>query len=175
MRALLLLCLITLLLAACGGAATPRASESDDVRQMLSENRLEEAETALQTTLARDADNVDALINLGALRYQQGELAEAIELFERARTLAPTDADLLYNLGSAYAQQRNFDRAIVLYNEAIAQNNALPMPYFGLGTVYHAQGKATEATEALNRFLAISQDADLRQRAQQMLADLQAE
>ena len=98
---------------------------------------------------------------------------DAIETFERASTIAPDDADILYNLGSAYAQTGNYDQGIELYNRALQINPRLALAYFGLGTLYLQKGETAAAREALNQFLTLSDDPDLRTRAQEMLAELQ--
>ncbi|MGQ9494224.1 MAG: tetratricopeptide repeat protein [Anaerolineae bacterium] len=136
------------------------------------QGKLEDAAKAFQKTLDLDPGNVDALSNLGATYYELGQFEKATVEFKKAINLKPNDADIHYNLGAAYVQQFQFDAGIAEFQEALRLNPNLIRAYFGLGNVYKLQGKNQEAIQALEKFLSLSSEADLRSIAESLLTEL---
>jgi Flp pilus assembly protein TadD len=77
------------------------------------------AERLLQALLRKTARHFDALIALGVLRGEQGRIADAAALFERAAKVRPDDADAHYNLGVALVHLGSKDRALDCYRNAL--------------------------------------------------------
>lgn len=79
--------LVLLLLAAAAlGAAPPGPAGAADA----------------ETTLQRDPNNVEALLQLGTRRVDSGQPEEAVKYLEKAAALAPADARVQDELGAAY-------------------------------------------------------------------------
>mgnify|MGYP001298690191 CR=1 FL=1 len=141
---------------------------------LLRKDKAEEAAESLQRAVELGNVTPDGRLNPRAARYQQGDIDGAIEVFEQARAGAPDDPDLLYNLGSAYAQRGDNDQALALYQEAIAADPNQSLAWYGLGTIYHNLQERDAAIDALTQFLSLSDEPELRTRAEQMIAELQA-
>jgi tetratricopeptide (TPR) repeat protein len=115
-------------------------------------------QTLWRTTIARNPDCWLAQNNLGTILFNQDNLAEAIQRFERALQIKPDSADTLNNLGGALARQGKLDKAIQYYDRALqlkpddveAQNN--------LGVALADQGKFDEAVRHYERALQLDPD-----------------
>lgn len=136
------------------------------------QGKLEEAAKEFQKAVELAPENVDARSNLGATYYELGQFDKAAAEFKKAIALQPEDADIHYNLGAAYVQQFQFEAGIAEFNEALRLNPNLTRAYFGLGNAYKLQGKKQEAIQALEKFLSLSDEADLRAIAESLLAEL---
>jgi len=58
------------------------------------------ARESFEAALQVNPDFFDALLNLGALYYRQGDLAKALELWEKAERISPDDSQVRRNLES---------------------------------------------------------------------------
>ena len=85
-------------------AARPRRSRSTD------------------DTLARQADNVKALVGSGVALTQLGQSRDAIERYQRALKLAPDDVEAHNNLGYTLASEGHLDEALPHFERALALN-----------------------------------------------------
>ena len=63
------------------------------------------AEEMLRRSLALKPDQVEALFELGQLRYSRNDFAEAKRLLGRARELDPTDAEIVKILGNCIRKE----------------------------------------------------------------------
>lgn len=106
----------------------------------------------LETAVELEPDHADALVNLGVVRAQSGDLAAAGRLFQRAADAAPDDPNVLNNLGTFHLQQNDFRRAVVVLARAVAldPNNTdatanLALAHFQLGDAASARRYAEQA------------------------------
>jgi len=90
--------LVVLTLAGC---ATPYGQGLVAARQ----GRYAEASVLYEEALARNPDRLDAIVQLGIVRYKLGALDGAIELLERARTRAPAEPSVRLFLALAYLRK----------------------------------------------------------------------
>ena len=134
--------------------------------------RYPEAEQAFSRAIEIDPNHMDARSNLGVIYYKQGRLTEAEELFRQVLQQTPDDAEIHYNLGGALAAQQKLDEAVAEFIKASEADPELAQPYLGLGTVYQAQDKRDQAIEALQKYIALSEDPTWREQARGMLRDL---
>lgn len=136
------------------------------------QGKLEEAAKEFQRAVELAPENIDARSNLGAAYYELGQFEKAAAEFKKAIALKPEDADIHYNLGAAYVQQFQFEAGIAEFKEALRLNPNLTRAYFGLGNAYKLQGNREEAVQALEKFLLLSTEADLRTIAESLLTEL---
>jgi len=115
--------------------------------------RLQEARYAYRTLLERKPDDPDALYLLGALAYQSGSPAEAVELTQRALTVGADAAQChnimglaLQNLGKTSEAEASFQSAIAIHES--------PSFSINLGNLWCAQGRFDEAIAQYGRALA---------------------
>ena len=69
-----------------------------------------------------------ALVNLAALRQQQGRLEEAVAGYRQALAIAPGSWKAEFNLGSALAARRDFAAATAAFERAVCCSPTTPMP-----------------------------------------------
>jgi tetratricopeptide (TPR) repeat protein len=103
------------------------------------------AASLYQTILSRDPEQADALQWLGALRQQQGQFAEAVELCRKAVALRPGAAANHLNLAEAYRALGRAREALPHCRRSIALQPSLPEAHNRLGETFRALGRFNEA------------------------------
>lgn len=104
------------------GASGNAASMYQLGRYYQGQNRMEQALTAYQKSLAADPQYADSYNGIGVIYSRQGQYDAAIAAFNQALEIAPNADHIHNNLGyAAYLQGRN-DAAIAAFNQAIAIN-----------------------------------------------------
>ncbi|MEM9163825.1 MAG: tetratricopeptide repeat protein [Cyanobacteria bacterium P01_F01_bin.4] len=91
-----------------------------------------------------------AYINLGSLLKHQGQLDDAVDMFEAAIAIDDTQAITYYNLGVAQRARGYLDEAITAYQAAISLAPDSPEVYQNLGVVYFKLGQLSESLQAFN-------------------------
>jgi tetratricopeptide (TPR) repeat protein len=124
--------------------------------------RLDEACAASEKSLAI-RPNGRALNNLAAFHYQQGNYADAAEMFERALLHDDRDYRIWGNLGSAYRQLGEADLSDARYKTAIGKaerfltvNRRDPAILTKLAGYYVTQGQYGRVVELLDRALVMA-------------------
>lgn len=84
-------------------------------QQALQINQLDSAESGFLEVLRREPQNIAALGNLGVVYSRQGRHAKAVEVYGKARSLAPTEPNLALNLGLAYLKLDDYTHAKPLF------------------------------------------------------------
>lgn len=121
----------------------------------LQTNDTEAIAQAYQTALAQEETpailKLGAWINYGSLLKQQGQLTEAISLFEQAIAADPKLAIAHYNLGTAHRARGYLDEAIAAYRQAIALQPNYAEAHQNLGVALFKLGQVPEALQSFNR------------------------
>ena len=68
--------------------------------------------------LELEPENVDILVNLGAVCLQKRRADKAIDYFSRALTIAPNNSMALYDIGKAYMYKQDFRLAYMAFQQA---------------------------------------------------------
>jgi tetratricopeptide (TPR) repeat protein len=117
-------------------------------------NQFREARAALERSLALQPF-ADTQHYLGLIAYNEGDVAKAIEWFERALKSEPEHAEAHTSLGVAYARQKNLEaaraeleRAIELDPKSLKAHHQLSLVYARLGDKRRSQ-LMLEAAEKL--------------------------
>ena len=112
----------------------------------------EQAAEHLEAAIELEPDHADALVNLGVVRVQAGDLGAAGALFQRAADAAPDNPNVLNNLGTFYLQQGDARRAADILTRSVALDpgNAdaaanLALAHFQLGDAASARRYAEQA------------------------------
>ncbi len=110
-----------------------------------------EAADLCQTVLSQYGEDANALMILGSIRMEGGDMAGAIELYERAREAMPAHAHVLVNLAAAYrASGRLHDARMVL--EAVLQvDRRFAIAHNNLGNVLLDIGDRETAKRSYER------------------------
>jgi tetratricopeptide (TPR) repeat protein len=114
--------------------------------RLLSDDRLDEALDALSRAIALDPTFALAYYNRGLAHYLKeanrlaanpvGEIALAIQDFDRALELGFPDAIVFRNRGNAYSRKGDIPAALADYTQAIALEPSEPLAYLNRGEVY---------------------------------------
>jgi tetratricopeptide (TPR) repeat protein len=112
-----------------------------------------EAAAAYESTICNDPGHVGALINLGMLSYDHGELQKATECFERAVKLAPENAIAQFNLGSVLEEAGCLEEARQHLRLAVRLNAHYADAHYNLAFVCDKLGAFTEAREHWSAYI----------------------
>jgi tetratricopeptide (TPR) repeat protein len=72
----------------------------------------------LTSSLERDPENPEILMDLGNLYYDRDDWDRAVATYEKARRKAPKNPNLLSDLGAAHRNRGDFDTAIAFFQKA---------------------------------------------------------
>jgi Flp pilus assembly protein TadD len=100
---------------------------------------MEAYETVLQSPLSFETQGVRALEN--------GQVAQAADLFRKGLALAPDDPKLLHRLGTALFMQGDAAGSVRQFEEALRLAPDFPRAHFGLGMVLNLSGEHGGAIE----------------------------
>jgi adenylate cyclase len=124
------------------------------------EGRTDEAAAEAERALALDPAMVDAYTTLGGVYSVQGQYEKSLESYDKMIRLSPHDPRLGHEYGykaDAYFGLKQYEQAIEWARRAIAttpENN--PLAYRSLIAGLALTGRADEAREALQRYLALT-------------------
>jgi tetratricopeptide (TPR) repeat protein len=109
----------------------------------------ESAVAAYRRAIELDPGHADALVNLGRLLHEQGELGEAETHYRAAATADPEGARARYNLGVVLEDQGRDEDAMGAYRDALRVDDQLAAAHFNLSRLYEARGDDAEALSHL--------------------------
>jgi tetratricopeptide (TPR) repeat protein len=108
----------------------------------------------LEKALSIDPDDVDALVTLGGIRYEQGDNAGAIDLLAKAVTAAPDRWQAQWMLASAYLREKKYKEARDHAELALkAGKDKAERARLVLGEAQAELGNRTEAAVMFEEFL----------------------
>jgi len=108
-------------------------------------------ETAFSAALRNAPKSPRAAFILGKVRQEQGRHAEALALFEQARTVWPDFIGAWVEAASELARARRFDEAENRLRAAIARLPDYASPYHNLGVILRQEGRIAEAEACLRK------------------------
>jgi tetratricopeptide (TPR) repeat protein len=130
------------------------------------------ARDAYDHVLKIDPDNMGALRGIGNYDFDQRKYDEAIAAYEHYLSGKPDDPDVRTDLGTMYLSTNNPDQAVVQYQKVLDQHPQFFEAQFNLGVADGDLNKLADARTAFQRALKIAPSPEDRDRANQMLADL---
>ena len=105
--------------------------------QLMSQNRLEEAEKYLLEAVDLDPLFVDALDHLGIIYRRMNRLAEAESAYLRSIAINNKNRVPYINLAVVYRMQNRLNDALMQYLKVIEINPDDPEGYYGIGELYY--------------------------------------
>ena len=93
--------------------------ESGLARSYLATGDYDVALEEIAPILQAQPRNFDILMIAGVAQLKTGKVEQALELFQRAKNLAPADAYPRINIGAAYVVQKKYGQALTEYEEAL--------------------------------------------------------
>lgn len=128
-------------------------SEIEIARRLRTEGALAAAADLYLSILRNEPENVDAAADLGVLRLEQREYAQAESLLAQAADLNPASGGIHANLGRARAALGLFDAAISSFEAATACDPANAINYLAHGQLLSHVGRHQEAARTYSRAL----------------------
>ena len=107
----------------------------------------DEAAQMCESVLRQFGEDANALMILGSIRVENGDVAGAIELYERARAAMPNHIHVLVNLGNAYSATGRLRDARVVLEEALKVDRSFAIAHNNLGNVLLAIGDRAAAID----------------------------
>jgi tetratricopeptide (TPR) repeat protein len=104
-----------------------------------------EAIDAYDHALSIDPQKVDALLNCGTLRYEEGNLKKAAEYFARALQVDPENALAHFNLGSVLEEVGRLEASRLHLRHAVRLDPSYPDAHYNLAFVCEKLGAWNEA------------------------------
>ena len=129
-----------------------------------------EAIEAYERVLGSNPQHSEALINLGMLSYDAGELEKAAGCFERAVRLREDNAIAQFNLGSVLEELGELERARVHLRLAVRLAPAHADAHYNLAFVCDKLGAHTEARQHWQRYVDLDPGSPWCTYARQRLA-----
>jgi tetratricopeptide (TPR) repeat protein len=141
--------------ASSGQKTTAEVHDWTDKAAVLEENKNWPAMIAhCQSWTAAEPWNALGWYNLGTAHRESGQIAQAIDCFEKISTINPQDAAAWFVLGSAYQESGQISQAIRRYERAVDINPDKEAFLFVLGSAYYTQpGKIHRAIECYRKIL----------------------
>lgn len=112
-----------------------------------------EAIEAYQRVLAADPSHIDALINLGMLSYDDGNVEKATECFQRAAELNKDNAVAQFNLGSVLEELGELESARQHLRLAVRLDPRYADAHYNLAFVCDRLAAHAEAREHWQRYV----------------------
>lgn len=106
--------------------------------------------------LAEDPTNVDAMVNLGNLLFDQGRYLEAVESYREALALEPSDPKVRTDLGIALLQLGHYQEAVQSFEQAIRDAPDLALAHYNLGVTLAQGGDEARALSELEEAVRLS-------------------
>jgi cytochrome c-type biogenesis protein CcmH/NrfG len=133
------------------------------------------SESALKSTLNSNPKDLNALIELGNLYYDNGKFGQAVESYGKALDIDPTNVGVRTDRGSCYWSLGQADAAIAEFQKSLQVDPSHPQTLFNLGIVYlHGKSDVAGARMAWEKLLATNPNYPQRDRLREMLNSLGA-
>jgi tetratricopeptide (TPR) repeat protein len=122
---------------------------------MTESGQFDRAVKRLEPYVRRADADVDVLIVYGVALASAGRKGEALEAFNRARSVDPGNGLPLVNVATVYLMAGERDRAAAAFTEALAIDPTLARAHNGLGVIEAHRGNTTAALEHWRQAVAL--------------------
>ncbi|HXH09440.1 MAG TPA: tetratricopeptide repeat protein [Alphaproteobacteria bacterium] len=111
---------------------------------------------ALEAQLTQNPRDINALVGLGRVYLQTGQMPKAIEMYRRALEVDSNNVSALSGMAMILAQAGHSDQALMLFDKALAINPQMPMALLFKGRIlYEAKQDYNGAIATWEAFLQI--------------------
>ena len=142
--------LFALALAAALGAGDARGSDYSEIRQLLRDGKLAEAQSRVDRQLAAQPRDVQLRLYKGVIQRELGRPNEALATFSRPSEEHPELPEPLNNMAAIHAAQGQFDKARITLEKALRTHPSYATAHDNLTEVY-----ARLASQAYSKALQI--------------------
>lgn len=132
-------------------------------------------EASLRSLLMANPKNLDALIQLGNLYYDQGQHLQAVEWYGKALEIDPRNPNVRTDRGSSYWNLNRPDEAIAEFQKSLQVDPGHAQTLYNIGLVYlHGKNNIAEAKKAWQKLLAVNPNYPNRADIERQLASMAA-
>ena len=96
---------------------------------------------ALEARLSQNPRDLEALVGLGRIYLQTGQMPKAIDYYKRALTIDSNNVSALSGMAMIMAQAGHSDQALALFDRALAINPQVPMALRFKGRILYEDKK----------------------------------
>ncbi|MDO8678272.1 MAG: tetratricopeptide repeat protein, partial [Acidobacteriota bacterium] len=89
-------------------------------------------------------------------RYQQGNYADAVDLFSQALRINPANVESSVNLGMIYFLAQRWDEALGAFQQALKYNPRSAEAHYNLGLFWERHGDLEKAVQAYRKFIELA-------------------
>jgi tetratricopeptide (TPR) repeat protein len=118
------------------------------------------ARDAYERALEIDHEHADALLNLGRLLHEEGDLEGAEARYRAAAAADPESARPLYNIGVVLEDRGRPEKAMQAYAAALRIDGELAAAHFNLSRLLQANRRRTEALHHLKEYKRLIERGD---------------
>lgn len=97
--------------------------------------------TALEARLSQNPRDLEALVGLGRIYLQAGQMPKAVEVYKRALEVDGNNVSALSGMAMILAQAGHSDQALSLFDRALAINPQVPMALLFKGRILYEDKK----------------------------------
>ncbi|MHB8601797.1 MAG: tetratricopeptide repeat protein [Nitrosotalea sp.] len=122
---------------------------------LMADERMEEAAKAFEDALRVDPTHVDSLLKLGYTRFHMGDLASAMESYNKVHEIDVTNAEAWNLKGLIFYRQKNYEKALDSVEKAIDSNPTDGMSWYNKACYHALLNHIPESIEALKRSIEV--------------------
>lgn len=124
-----------------------------DLQFILGEHQ--EAQKYYETAIACDPQVSQAYFKLGWVYEQNGELEEAVKMYQAAADRSRLNRDYLNNLASAYGKTGRYAEAMATYQQLHRVDPQFILPYLEMGLDLRSWGKTEKSLQMFKQTIAL--------------------
>lgn len=155
--------------AIAGGLGSPVSVSAQEIVQPLPPKEIDQLNAALQR-LARNAGDIDALLDAGEASLLLDDVSAAEGFFQRAETLSPRNPRVMLGMARAAVRARDPLKAIGLFETAKSAGADMAGAALDMGLAYDLVGDSVTAQEIYRAGLARAENDEVRRRLSLSLA-----
>ena len=143
--------------------------------QLVNPSAFIEMEASLLSSVRKNPRDLDTLIRIGNLYYDNSKFREAVDWYGRALEIDPNNVSVRTDRGTSYWNIGQPDAAIAEFSLSLQSNPTHPQTLYNLGVVYlHGKGAPAEARKAWEKLLETNPGYPEREKLRQQIAELSA-
>ena len=122
---------------------------------LMADEKMDDAARAFEGAIQIDPGHVDSLLKLGYARFHIGDLAGAMESYNKVHEIDVTNSEAWNLKGLIHYRQKNYEKALDCVEKAIETNPTDGMSWYNKSCYYSLLNQIPESIEALKRSIEI--------------------
>jgi len=127
---------------------------------------------ALKQEITANPENIDAMIKLGDIYFEDNLYQDAISTFIQAEKLAPTSTHILNDLGLLYMNTGEYEEALAKFKTVLDIDPTHVHTLYYVGLVHRDKGETDKALQTFEQVLSMNPDSQLAESVRQEISVL---